>query len=237
MSSSPSFNPTRVHLEPSWYCSRPETAKLQPHEGASGTRSPSTSRVAPSLQPHEGASGTAPHGIRFSEPSLQPHEGASGTRDAHLMIESDVVASTPRGCIWNAAGGSDRRTLSASTPRGCIWNRSGDCRATGPASFNPTRVHLEQSRRRPAPGLVAASTPRGCIWNSPPISCPRRSAASFNPTRVHLEQAPTGLGEPTPPKLQPHEGASGTIDASPINRSSIVCFNPTRVHLEREWYC
>jgi len=62
--------------------------RLQPHEGGSGTWSPSPSSHRRTLQPHEGGSGTEAETYTDAiEQLLQPHEGGSGTQDmSHSQV-------------------------------------------------------------------------------------------------------------------------------------------------------
>ncbi len=100
-----------------------------------------------------------------------------------------VSASTPQGCIWNSVGTAGRGpTSSRFNPTRVHLEPTRRPGRTPPVKrFNPTRVHLEHDRARVVRARVRASTPQGCIWN-----------------------ARADGGQSTDDMLQPHKGASGT---------------------------
>ena len=182
---------------------------LQPHEGASGTWlvRKGVSLLA-GLQPHEGASGTPDLTADVSNSKLQPHEGASGTTGVVGRPAHPVLASTPRGCIWNNRSSNCPKALMLQPHEGASGTTATPTRTRISPCFNPTRVHLELEGLGVVLEDLPASTPRGCIWNWTAPS-PRTESCRFNPTRVHLERY------------------------SRLIVSTLPCFNPTRVHLER----
>ena len=234
------FNPTRVHLERRQ--SRGQVAhrhQLQPHEGASGTvvvhllfavlEIASTPRGCiwnnRTARAHAGpVDASTPRGCIWNvdrRPSSSASQRGFNPTRVHLELEAMdhfetmvVVASTPRGCIWNTTCFRLIKVFPlASTPRGCIWNgrflriRGRQECASTPRGCIWNRAHRpDRHRTRPA------STPRGCIWNRSSSNPLSSSITCFNPTRVHLELSRFALVSRTRDRLQPHEGASGTLD-------------------------
>jgi len=184
------FNPTRVRLERSTLTSRSRQRSFNP------------TRVRLELVEYAD--------VNLSERRLQPNEGSSGTPSTHEQRVRATRASTQRGFVWNGSLRRSSADARASTQRGFVWNNTDDF-VSGTT--------------------VQASTQRGFVWNSrgSPMST---TTQCFNPTRVRLELFLLCLGKPVfnastqrgfvwnvrdgdhhehPNWLQPNEGSSGTI--------------------------